>query len=357
SWNIYEASLGREEDKYFYNATLINEKPIVETNAETFQASYSPDDKEVAFLEDRTTLRVKNLASGEIRTVLPGAYNYSYSDGDQYYTWSPDSKWFLVQFFDNQRWNGQIGLVNASGKESPIDLSKSGYDNSRPKFGMNGEVVYWSSDKEGYRNHASWGSQSDVFALFLTRDSYNRFSMNEADYAFWKESEEEKEKEKKKENEKKDKKSEDDKDKKEPAKPLKIEWEGLQDRKKQLTIFSSFLSDFVLDEKGENLYYLTSTGDKSDLWKTNFKKKETKIFVTLNANRSHIELGKDEKFIYLSKDGGLLKIKVDDASQVPIAFSAEMNLNADAERAYMFEHAWRQFRDKFYLADLHNVDW
>ncbi|NEN22613.1 peptidase S41 [Cryomorpha ignava] len=356
SWNIYEASLGRKEDKYFYNATLINEKPVVETDAETFQGSYSPDDKEVAFLESRTTLRVKNLASGEIRTVLPGAYNYSYSDGDQYYTWSPDSKWFLVQFFDNNRWNGQIGLVNASGKEAPKDLSKSGYDNSRPKFGMKGEVVYWSSDKEGYRNHASWGSQSDVFALFLTRDAYYRFTMDEADYAFWKENQEDKEKEKeKKEEADRDKKK--DEDKKEPVKPLEIEWEGLQDRKKQLTIFSSFLSDFVLDEEGENLYYLTSTGDKSDLWKTNFKEKETKIFVTLNADGSNIVLGEEEKFIYLSKDGGLLKIKLEDASQEAIAFSAEMNLNADAERAYMFDHAWRQFKDKFYLADLHNVDW
>src|SRR5690606_28871252 len=65
----------------------------------------------------------------------------------------------------------------------------------------------------------------------------------------------------------------------------------------------------------------------------------------------------EEKHIYLSKDGGLLKIKLGDASQESISFSAEMNLKADAERAYMFEHAWRQFRDKFYLADLHNVDW
>ncbi|RZJ52751.1 MAG: peptidase S41, partial [Flavobacterium sp.] len=28
-----------------------------------------------------------------------------------------------------------------------------------------------------------------------------------------------------------------------------------------------------------------------------------------------------------------------------------------AERAYMFEHAWRQFKKKFYLEDLHGIDW
>lgn len=356
SWNIYEASLGRKEDKYFYNATVIEEKPIVETSAETFQATYSPDDKEVAFIENRTTLRVKNLASGEIRTVLPGDMNYSYSDGDQYYTWSPDSKWLLVEFFDNNRWNGQIGLVNASGKEKPIDLTESGYGNSMPKFGMNGEVVYWESDKQGFRNHASWGTQTDVYALFLTRDAYQRFKMNEADYNLWKEREgidEKDEKDKDKKKSKKDKKE----DEKEKIKPIKIDWEGLQDRKEKLTIFSSFISDFLLDEKGENLYYLTRTGEKFDLWRTNFKKNETKIIANLNSGSSHLEFDKDEKHIYLNKNGTLTRIKLDDNSEKAISFSSEMNLNTDAERAYMFEHAWRQFRDKFYLEDLHGVDW
>lgn len=36
SWNIYEASLDRKEDKYFYNATIINEKVLIKTNKETF---------------------------------------------------------------------------------------------------------------------------------------------------------------------------------------------------------------------------------------------------------------------------------------------------------------------------------
>lgn len=354
SWNIYEASLGRDDDKYFYNATIIDEKPIVETDQETFQASYSPDDKEVAFLENRTTLRVKNLKSGEIRTVMPSKYAYSYADGDQYYTWSPDSKWFLVEFYNHNRWNSQIGLVNATGKEAPHDLSQSGYGNSRPKFGMDGQVVYWVSDKEGMRNHGSWGSQSDVFALFLTTDAYNRFTMSEADYAFWKETHGE-DAEDKSDSDEKDKKKDADEEKE--VAPLEIEWEGLQDRKKRLTIFSSFLSDFVLDQKGEKLYYLTSTGDKQNLWKTDFKKEKTALFVGLDAGRSKLVLSDKEDYLFLNKNGSLKKIKIKDGKVEGIGISSEMNLKTDAERAYMFEHAWRQFKEKFYVEDLHGVDW
>ncbi len=34
-----------------------------------------------------------------------------------------------------------------------------------------------------------------------------------------------------------------------------------------------------------------------------------------------------------------------------------MTLNEQVERAYLFDHAWRQAKKKFYLKDLHGVDW
>ena len=40
-----------------------------------------------------------------------------------------------------------------------------------------------------------------------------------------------------------------------------------------------------------------------------------------------------------------------------VAFSAQMNLNRAAERAYIFEHVWRQTLEKFYRQDMHGVDW
>ncbi len=63
SWNIYQSSLTRDEEKFFFNSTLLKESVIVASEAEEFQPSYSPDGKEVAFLEERPTLRVINLAS------------------------------------------------------------------------------------------------------------------------------------------------------------------------------------------------------------------------------------------------------------------------------------------------------
>jgi C-terminal processing protease CtpA/Prc len=112
-----------------------------------------------------------------------------------------------------------------------------------------------------------------------------------------------------------------------------------------------------MDAKGENLYYLAQTDEGFSLWQTKLKEKETKVITKLGNSGSALYFDKEEKHLFAANEGNLTKITVADGKQEPVAFNAEMNLNTDAERAYMFEHVWRQFKKKFYLEDLHNVDW
>ncbi len=359
SWDIYKATLGRSEDKYFYNATIINEVALVNTEADEFQPVFSPDGKEIAYLENRSTINVYNLASKKTRKVMDGSLNYSYSDGDQYFAWAPDSKWLLVHFFDADRWNTDIGLLNVGSNEM-INLTKSGYNNYGAKFAMDGEMVYWATDKQGYRSHGSWGAQSDVYAIFLTQDAYNKFSLSKSDYELWKEEQEDAKKEKSGDDadKKKDKKKKGAKDAKNAiVKLLKIEKDGLDDRKVRLTTNSSFLADFLIDKKGEELFYITRFEKGYDLWSNKFKDNKTKLLAKLGTTGSSLEFDKDQKQIYYLNRGRINKVSAKDGSNKGVSFSSEMNLNKQEERAYMFNHAWRQFKMKFYVEDLHNVNW
>ena len=177
SWDLYTTTIIRKEEKYFFNATVLKEEPLLATPAEEFQCTYSPDGKEVAYLEERTTLKVLNLATKQARVIVPGNRNYSYADGDQWYEWSPDGKWFVVNFLHDEQWIGQVGLVSAEGGKDIVDLTRSGYGGSMPRWAMDGKAIIFFSDRDGMKNHASWGGESDAYAIFLTQEAFDKYKL------------------------------------------------------------------------------------------------------------------------------------------------------------------------------------
>lgn len=352
SWNLYQTKLSRDEEKYFFNATLLKEEAILESEEETFQPSYSPDGKEVAFLENRTTLRVIKLANKEVRTVLAGDVNYSYSDGDQYYEWSPDGKWFVVDFLPPKQWIREVGLVKADSSGEIENLTKSGYADFGGKWAMEGEMIIYGSDRNGMRSHASWGSQDDVYALFLTQEAYDKFQLSKEEFDLAKEVEKDKKKE-----ESKDKSKDDKKDKTKEKEPIQIEFEGIENRRERLTIHSSSLGGFVLSKDGEKLYYLARFESGYDLWETELRSRKTKILAKLGGGGGALALDKDGKHLFLLSRGRISKINLSNGKRESISFNAEMQWQPAEERAYLFEHIWRQVKRKFYVEDLHGVDW
>lgn len=179
SWDVLRSCIRRPEDPRFTAATVLDETPVVATAAEEFQPRYSRDGKEVAYLEDRTVLRVVDLESGERRTIVPAGRSYSYNDGDQWFEWSPDGRWFLVDFWPpGNRWPyTEVGLVPARAGQEPANLTRSGYFDQRGRWMGNGMLI-WFTDREGLRSHGSWGSQLDVYGMFLTQAALDRFDLS-----------------------------------------------------------------------------------------------------------------------------------------------------------------------------------
>jgi len=338
-------------------------EPLVATEAEEFQPLYSPDGKEVAYLENRVVLKVINLESKKTRMIMPGNVNYSYADGDQYYQWSPDSKWFLVQFsYPDRIFSPEVGLVSADGKGEIHNLTLSGYDDYGPKWSVNGKMMIWGCDRDGTRDQGGGLSSSDVYAMFFTKAAFDRFKLSKEELALVKEQEDKAEKDKKKADEKAkpeaDKKTKADTSVKDSSKTqVLIDWENLTERKTRLTTHTSPVSDWLLSKDNEKLYYLTSFEKDNDLWMTDLRTKETKQFAKIGAKGVQMELSADGKFILLMADGKPMKIDAESGKAEPLKTSGEMLVKPADERNYIFDHAWRQFKEKFYVVDMQGVDW
>lgn len=359
-WQVYMASIVNDDEKLFPYCTDIKEERVTNSDNPSFQALYSPDGKEIAFLENRTAIRVINLDSKEVRTVMDGVYEYSYSDGDQWYQWSPDGKWILSNCIFNGGWNNKdIALVNASGNGEMHNLTNSGYTDSNPKWVLDGKAMIWFSDRAGYRSHGSWGAESDVYIMFFDLETYDKFMMDEEELALYEEEQKEKkeaeekaaEKDKKAKKSKKDKKS----DKEDESETLVLDLDNAEYRILRLTVNSSNLGDAVLSNDGDKLYYLTSFEGGMDLWVHDLKEDETKILAK-GVGYGSLILSEDGQNIFMNT-GTIKKINVATGQITPVEIEGIFEYKPYAEREYMFDHAWRQVKEKFYDPDIHGVDW
>lgn len=368
-WNLYKATMPREEDLHFAYATTIEEEPLFKDNkVERTNPSFSPDGKEVAFIEDRTFLKVLNLETGKVRQITDGSQHYTRQHYGFEYQWSPDGKWFALTIITNQRDPySDIAIVSAVDGGTCYNVTNSGYIDHSPRWVMDGNALLYTSNRYGMRSHASWGSQDDVFIAFMNQETMDKFLMSKEEYDRYEELEkfrEKKEKEAAEKADKKDKKDDkkkDDKkadkkkdDKKDEVKPVQIDLAKLDQRIVRLTPMSSSLADAVLSKDGETLYFLAAFEKGQDLWKLDIRENSVKILKKNPGARSLVMMP-DGKNLYLL-GSRVSKMALPSGNVSPIDYSATMELDAAGEREYMFRHMFKQQKEKFYNPNYHGVD-
>lgn len=360
-WQIFQAKIKNEKEKNFTYSTEVEEEQLTKTNVTSQYPAYSPDGKEVAFYEDRATLRIINLKSKEVRTVLDGKYNFSYSDGDIWFEWSPDSKWLMCSYIGNGGWNNtDIAVVKADGKEVH-NITDSGYSDSNGKWVLGGKAILFESDRAGYRSHGSWGAEEDAYLMFLDLEAYDRFRMSKEELELAEANKDEKEKkadekeEKKKENKKK-KEEKTGKIEVDKVKPLELDFENCRDRVIRLTVNSSNMGDAIIDSKGEKVYYQAAFEGGYDLWCHDLKEGSTTLMMKGIGGGGFVA-DKDIKNLFLCNGSSIKKIDLGSKATTNIDFEAPFNYKPAEERQYLFDHVWRQVADKFYDPKMQGVDW
>ncbi len=344
-WSIFQSKKTRDEEPLFYASTLIEEEVLVSDSLDNYQPAFSPDGKKLAFIAGRRTLRVINLDSGETVNLLSPDDLFHMRDGDQYFTWSPDSNWLLVGWRKVLH-NAEVLLLAADGSER-INLTESGYMDMTPKWVNEGSQMLWFTNRDGLKSYATSGStERDVYAMFFTQKAWDEYNLTEEEKKLKKDIEEVT----------KDEDDPDKKDEREEVTELEFDKERMKDQIIRLTIHSSTLADAVLSKDGEKLYYLAQFEDNFNLWETDLRTRDTKMAIRLNTGFGSLHWDKKMEHLYLLSRGSVSKLDLSGGNSKPVKIAGEMDIDEVKEREQMFEHVYIRTKNIFYEPTFHGND-
>ena len=364
-FNIYRATIGREDDLNFPNATIINEEPVFKTsdNVDRADPVISPDGKKMAFVIDRRDIAVMDIKSGKVTRLTNGNICNSRT-GHLNFSWSPDSKWLVAEVDMHRRSPYyDIAIINASTGDI-TNITNSSYTNTDPRWVMGGDAILFVSDRYGMRSQASWGAQYDAMLVFTNQAAYDRYRLSPEDLALQDElkaaRKKKADKDTKKDSAKDSKKSADkkaDSAKDSDSKDINIELDGISDRIVRLTPFSSDLADVYIDDKGETLWFLAAFDGGYDLWKKNLRKGDVSLANKLDAGGLSMTPDAAGKNLFLLGSGSLRKMSLPGGKIDRITVSGTQKIDPVAEREYLYDYILKEEDKRFFDPKMHGVDW
>ena len=351
TWKVYETSMDDENEPYFSSSTKISEREVISGDFNAFQAYYSPDGKKIAYLKNRTELVVYDTEKNTHTTVMAGEKSISYIDGDQQYSWSPDSTRLAVVFNDRDRWSGEIGIVDAKGGEL-VNISNSGTFDALPKWSGNGEFI-------------SWIGKDELYLFFLNKKGLDNFQKTKEEIDI-------------------EKKAEADKKAAaatnvpptapQPAKPaveekkeaVEFDTKNIEERIVKVSLNPAKYVENAVSKDGETLFYMSYEPAEIRIVSLDLREQKEKLLTSIPHPRN-LSFWDDPQFSLIPDPSGTSlfimalrkasKLGIADGKSKPIAPAAEFSVNKSSEYAYLFEYVWKTMNDKFYDTGLHGVDW
>lgn len=312
-----------------------------------FNIRWSPDSKYLAWNDQLYRLMLTDIEKGESRQVAKSERS-RLSD----FNWSPDSKWLVFSdAMPNQM--SVIKMVSTDGTQLH-QVSEAWYDSGSPSFSSDGKYLLFSSQRDFNPTYSrtEWNhayiNTDRIYLLTLSKKTPSPFAPENKDV-------QPVEKEDKQDDKKEDKKKKDDKEEKDSG--TEIDFDGIENRIIALPVQPAYYSSISMT--GDKIYYnrfVQGAASGRSLMVYDVKKeKESEIgnySYTLSPDNKKMLLGSQSKWQLVDLPSGQVKI------DQPIDLSGMKTMVAfEAEWTQIFNEAWRQMRDFFYVENMHGVDW
>ena len=312
----------------------------------SWEPTWSPDGKHIAFVDDDTRIRIVNLKEKSIKTIDNAGTNLE--RGRMGITWSPDSKWLAyAKAGDNGMKQVKVWSVSSNMTKAVTDPFA---DSFSPAWDLDHKHLYFLASTNVALG-SGWANTSSMTA----RASYAAYVINLAkkDASPFKSKSDEEVVKKEKEKSKKDDKKKDAKKKPDAKKDKKvvIDFDGIARRIMALPLRGNYRS-IVAGPAGFMFITEGSTVHKFDLKKLKAKEfgKGLRIYaVSANGKHMVVRAGRNWKVAKTTAPNAKA------AKTLKLDFN--MKLNRLSEWKQMFEEAWRYERDYFYDPGMHGRDW
>jgi len=341
------------------------------TGADRFLSSptWSPDSKKIAFWDLSSTLRLADVATGQVSAV----------DQDPWapfppnrVAWSSDSAWIAYP----KTGEGPVQALwlydVAQGKATQITSGL--FNDGWPVFDRKGEFLFFTSQRDfsapTYEDVGTtfvYAEAGRLYALPLRKDVESPLAAKSDEEGEEAKQDEPKSDDAGKNGKDKEKGAKAEVDKKpEPPKPVVIDLEGLEARAILLPVDKGNFAHLAVSDEGKLVYTRlprSGSGPKAtgtiEILDLDAKKKDErvkKVAAGIDAFRATPD-GK-KLLAWKERDLFLLDPKADQKleNRVPLdGLTAEIDPRAEWKQ--MFTEAWRLQRDFFYDPNLHGVDW
>jgi tricorn protease len=347
-WMAWLSDQSGEYELWLQAADGESEPRQLTTGADTYKFGFlwSPDSRYIAWNDQHYRLMLTEVESGNTKMLAESEYSRL---GD--FSWSHDSRW--ITFADGMP--NQMGIIKVVNVEDgkTNQVTENWYDSGSPAFSDDGKYLLFSSQRDFNPTYSrtEWNhayiNTDRVYMAMLNKKTPSPFAPENSDV-------------KAVEEEKKDDKNKKDNDKKEEAEDenlVEIDFNDIEKRIVALPIEPAYYSN-ISGVNGKIYYNRYFQGGKEGNGLKVFdleKEKESAIgdySYALSANNKKMLLGKSKNWTVVDLPSGEVKI------DKPIDLSKmKTTIDYRAEWQQIFDEAWRQMRDFFYVENMHGRDW
>ncbi len=303
-----------------------------------YEMKWSPDGKKILWSDRLFRLRYIDISTKAITEVAKSNI-WELRD----FNWSPDNKWITFSDYIPNSDMQLVKVYNLDTKQT-IEITQGWYDANSPAFSDDGKYLMFASSRSfdpiysATEWNIAYANMEKIYMVLLAADTPSPLEVKNDEVKVGAND---------------DKK----KDESNSSVVVKVDAAGIQDRIIELPVKAANYGDFVcIDNK---IFYRKNdrTRNERSIQVYDLKeKKETKLLdkasLQFTADRKKMMIVKGDRYYIVDKTESAIKLK----KQVNLA-DMKVKVNMEEEWSQIFNEAWRQMRDFFYVENMHGVDW